>query len=112
MPDEMPASRPNVIWVFGDQHRAQAPGSMGDPNLHTPSLDRLAAKRRRLQSRLADWLADTGDEFPLPEIQGAARESPTAGVAALSSRKGSAPEWGRRSRSPGRKPWDRVPPQP
>ncbi|MFP4433808.1 MAG: sulfatase [Phycisphaerae bacterium] len=34
--------RPNVIWIFGDQHRAQALGHMGDPNVHTPSIDRMA----------------------------------------------------------------------
>lgn len=39
-----PAGRPNVIWVFGDQHRAQALGCAGDPNLHTPNIDRLAAE--------------------------------------------------------------------
>lgn len=33
---------PNVIWIFGDQMRAQAMGYMGDPNVHTPNLDRLA----------------------------------------------------------------------
>lgn len=38
------AHRPNVIWIFGDQHRAQALGCAGDPNLHTPNLDRLAAE--------------------------------------------------------------------
>ncbi len=36
--------RPNVIWIFGDQHRAQATGYAGDPNLCTPNLDRLAAE--------------------------------------------------------------------
>jgi len=36
--------RPNVIWVFGDQHRGSALGCMGDPNLHTPNIDRLAAE--------------------------------------------------------------------
>jgi arylsulfatase A-like enzyme len=35
-------SRPNVIWVFGDQHRGQALGHMGDPNVRTPHIDRLA----------------------------------------------------------------------
>ncbi len=35
-------NRPNVIWIFGDQHRAQALSYMGDPNLHTPHLDRMA----------------------------------------------------------------------
>ncbi len=34
--------RPNVIWIFGDQHRAQAQGHMGDPNVRTPNLDCLA----------------------------------------------------------------------
>jgi hypothetical protein len=28
----------------------------------------FGAERRRLQDRLAAWIADTGDEFPLPEI--------------------------------------------
>jgi len=35
-------TRPNVIWVFGDQHRGQALGCAGDPNIHTPNIDRLA----------------------------------------------------------------------
>ena len=33
---------PNVIWIFGDQHRGQALSCMGDPNLQTPNIDRLA----------------------------------------------------------------------
>ena len=36
--------RPNMLWVFGDQHRAQATGYMGDPNVTTPNIDRLAAE--------------------------------------------------------------------
>ncbi|TFH05621.1 MAG: hypothetical protein E4H09_01690 [Spirochaetales bacterium] len=35
-------SQPNVIWIFGDQHRAQALGYEGDPNVYTPNLDRLS----------------------------------------------------------------------
>ena len=34
--------RPNVIFVFSDQHRAQALGYAGDPNVKTPAMDRLA----------------------------------------------------------------------
>lgn len=34
------AARPNVIWVFGDQLRAQALSFNGDPNARTPNLDR------------------------------------------------------------------------
>ncbi|MEK3890066.1 sulfatase family protein [Bacillus sp. FSL K6-3431] len=35
--------RKNVIWIFGDQHRAQALGCNNDPNVHTPNIDNLAA---------------------------------------------------------------------
>ncbi|MBD3175470.1 MAG: sulfatase-like hydrolase/transferase [Armatimonadia bacterium] len=41
---ESPERRPNIIWIFGDQHRAQALGCNGDPNVSTPNLDRLAAE--------------------------------------------------------------------
>jgi arylsulfatase A-like enzyme len=34
--------RPNIIWIFGDQHRAQTLGFAGDPNVRTPHLDRAA----------------------------------------------------------------------
>jgi arylsulfatase A-like enzyme len=33
--------QPNVIWVFGDQHRKQALGCNGDPNARTPNIDNL-----------------------------------------------------------------------
>ncbi|MDD9957036.1 MAG: sulfatase [Anaerolineaceae bacterium] len=36
------SKRPNVIWIFGDQHRGQSLGYMGDPNVSTPHLNRLA----------------------------------------------------------------------
>lgn len=34
--------RPNIIWIFGDQHRGQAVGFRNDPNVCTPNIDRLA----------------------------------------------------------------------
>jgi arylsulfatase A-like enzyme len=34
--------KPNVIWLFGDQHRAQALSSNGDPNARTPNMDILS----------------------------------------------------------------------
>ncbi len=37
-------ARPNVIWIFGDQHRGQALGCAGDPNLNTPNIDTLATE--------------------------------------------------------------------
>lgn len=35
--------RPNVVFVFADQWRAQAFGYAGDPNVRTPHIDALAA---------------------------------------------------------------------
>ncbi len=37
-------NRPNVLFVFADQWRAQATGYAGDANVHTPNLDALAAE--------------------------------------------------------------------
>ncbi len=42
MSPDQPTARRNVIWVFGDQHRGQTLGHMGDPNVCTPNIDRLA----------------------------------------------------------------------
>lgn len=36
-----PAVRPNIVFVFPDQWRANAFGFSGDPNVKTPNLDRL-----------------------------------------------------------------------
>jgi len=38
-----PPRRPNVIWFFGDQHRAQTLGISGDSNVATPNIDNLAS---------------------------------------------------------------------
>lgn len=35
------ARRPNIVFIFADQWRAQAAGYAGDPNARTPNLDRL-----------------------------------------------------------------------
>jgi choline-sulfatase len=35
--------RPNILFLFSDQHRADAMGCAGHPVVRTPSLDRLAA---------------------------------------------------------------------
>ena len=37
-------NRPNVVYVFTDEWRAQATGYNGDPNCRTPVLDRLASE--------------------------------------------------------------------
>ena len=43
----------NVIWLFGDQHRGQALGCAGDPNVHTPNIDSLAATGVRFPNAVA-----------------------------------------------------------
>ena len=46
MKDKNSALSSNVIWIFGDQHRAQALSVMEDPNVQTPNIDRLAVSSR------------------------------------------------------------------
>jgi arylsulfatase A-like enzyme len=41
MPD---TRRPNILFVFGDQHRGQDLGVAGNEQLRTPNIDRLAAE--------------------------------------------------------------------
>jgi arylsulfatase A-like enzyme len=43
----------NIIWIFGDQHRAQALGCAGDPNVHTPVLDGMAASGVRFTNAVS-----------------------------------------------------------
>ncbi|NQU10961.1 sulfatase-like hydrolase/transferase [bacterium] len=37
-------TKPNVLWIMTDQHRADCLGFMGHPVIQTPHLDRLAAR--------------------------------------------------------------------
>ena len=41
-PEEKTSRKPNVLWVFGDQHRAQANSYRGDSNVLTPNIDNMA----------------------------------------------------------------------
>jgi arylsulfatase A-like enzyme len=36
-------SRPNLLWYCSDQQRFDTIGALGNPHVHTPNLDRLAA---------------------------------------------------------------------
>src|SRR5438477_3626938 len=42
-----PARRPNVLWVCADDHAPYVCGAYGNPTVHTPNLDRLAAQGMR-----------------------------------------------------------------
>lgn len=49
------SKKPNIVFVFGDQWRAQATGYSGDPNLQskTPNLDKLAAESVNLSNAVS-----------------------------------------------------------
>ena len=44
---------PNIIWIFGDQHRSQSLGFHGDPQVRTPVIDNLARKGRDFSCAVA-----------------------------------------------------------
>ena len=46
--------RPNILWIFSDQHRGSAMGCAGDPNVETPHLDRLAREGVRFTNAYAN----------------------------------------------------------
>ena len=81
-----PDPHPNVIWIFGDQFRAQALSLNGDPNARTPNLDRAQVNGVTFTSHVSGFplccpfrgslLASRyphhcvpGHEYPLPEGQ-------------------------------------------
>ena len=81
-----PAAKPNVLWFFGDQHRAQALGINGDPNARTPNIDNLASMGVQFTSAVSGFPlccpfrgslltgryphhCVVGHEYPLPDNQ-------------------------------------------
>jgi len=46
--------RPNILFLMADQHRAQALGCMGNPDVRTPNLDHLASEGLLLKPTFAN----------------------------------------------------------
>ena len=46
--------QPNIIFVFGDQWRAQATGYAGETSVRTPNLDRLAGESLNLVNAVSN----------------------------------------------------------
>ena len=38
----MPSARPNILWICTDQQRHDTIGTLGNPYISTPRIDRLA----------------------------------------------------------------------
>jgi arylsulfatase A-like enzyme len=53
--DEDNVKYKNAIWIFGDQHRAQALSCNGDPNLNTPNIDRLSAEGQNYERAVSGF---------------------------------------------------------
>jgi arylsulfatase A-like enzyme len=53
--DQQAPAVTNIIWIFGDQHRAQALSSAGDPNVNTPHIDTLAAQGVQFTEAVATY---------------------------------------------------------
>lgn len=50
----METQRPNVLFIMADQHNARRLGCAGDPDVETPTLDRLAAEGVRCSNTFAN----------------------------------------------------------
>ncbi len=50
----MPDSRPNILFITSDQHRADTMGCAGHPCIRTPHLDKLALSGTRFTSAYSD----------------------------------------------------------
>lgn len=48
-------NQPNIVWVFADQMRGQAMSCAGDPNVRTPTLDRMAAEGVRCENAFSSY---------------------------------------------------------
>jgi choline-sulfatase len=50
MPEPMPLSLPNIIFILSDDQGCWALGAAGNTEIHTPNLDRLAAEGMRFDN--------------------------------------------------------------
>jgi arylsulfatase A-like enzyme len=48
------AAKPNVIYILSDEHRGHAMSHMGDPNVQTPQMDRMAMEGASFETAYAN----------------------------------------------------------
>lgn len=39
--------KPNIVFIFSDQHNSNVMGNAGDPYIRTPNMDKLAQNGNR-----------------------------------------------------------------
>ena len=50
MPESKNKKRPNILFIFSDEHNARCMGCAGHPDVKTPNMDRLAAAGTRFDN--------------------------------------------------------------
>jgi len=58
-------NRPNILLVHGDQHRYDCLGAAGNPDIHTPHLDKLAAEGVRFEHSYCPYPVCTPSRYSL-----------------------------------------------
>jgi len=58
-------TRPNILLVHGDQHRYDCLGAAGNPDVHTPHLDKLAAEGVRFDHSYCPYPVCTPSRYSL-----------------------------------------------
>jgi arylsulfatase A-like enzyme len=57
--------QPNVLFVLVDQHRIDCSGAYGDPQVHTPNIDALAAEGTRFTNSFCPYPVCTPSRYSL-----------------------------------------------
>ena len=63
--------KPNILFIFADDQRADTIAALGNPIIKTPNLDRLARGGRLVHNRI-DWRFSSNSKQKPPRFPGAA----------------------------------------
>jgi len=50
-----PSSKPNIVFIYVDNHPGAVAGYAGNPEIHTPNLDQLAKEGTNLKMNFMIW---------------------------------------------------------
>ena len=63
---QQPAAKPNIVFIFSDDHALQAISAYGSPHIKTPNIDRLAREGATTLSHLTRIRAERRAHQYLP----------------------------------------------